>query len=306
MEQLKVAFVDWWGGFPARDNYFFNLLSQQYEVVLSDDPDVVFFSAFGAKERRNQLSRAMPGLRVFYTGENVRPDFDECDLAISFDRLPGGRNYRLPLWALADRSLGTSLLHVQAAGADLADLIRPRDFRPRALLAQKSRFCNFVYSARAPERIRFLDMLSSRKPVDCAGRVRHTLRRRGLARDGVAKLELQRQCKFTIAFENTRHLGYVTEKLLHPLLAGSVPIYWGAPDVILDFNPRCFIDCADFDSFEAVVDHVLALDQDDERYLEYLRAPPFRNNRVPTWALKESVLRWLTPHLERARCHTRD
>jgi alpha(1,3/1,4) fucosyltransferase len=29
--------------------------------------------------------------------------------------------------------------------------------------------------------------------------------------------------------------GYVTEKLFHAKAAGCVPIYWGAPDVELDF-----------------------------------------------------------------------
>ena len=31
--------------------------------------------------------------------------------------------------------------------------------------------------------------------------------------------------------ENSRSRGYVTEKLFQPLLAGSVPIYYGAGDV---------------------------------------------------------------------------
>ena len=53
--------------------------------------------------------------------------------------------------------------------------------------------------------------------------------------------------KFTLAFENTVTPDYVTEKLYEPLIAGSVPVYRGAPNVA-DFAPapRCFIDAADF------------------------------------------------------------
>jgi len=45
----------------------------------------------------------------------------------------------------------------------------------------------------------------------------------------IAELSLSR---FTLVFENTRGIDdYVTEKLSHALLAGSVPVIWGAPNV---------------------------------------------------------------------------
>lgn len=37
-----------------------------------------------------------------------------------------------------------------------------------------------------------------------------------------------RRYKFTIAFENQSYPGYVTEKIADALMAGTVPIYWGA------------------------------------------------------------------------------
>ena len=42
---------------------------------------------------------------------------------------------------------------------------------------------------------------------------------------------------FYLAFENSEAVGYASEKLWQGLLAGSVPIYWGAPDV-LDLLPH--------------------------------------------------------------------
>jgi hypothetical protein len=269
-------------------------LLERYDVELSPDPQVVFFSSFGDMKVRSRLVAKLPGLKVFYTGENVSPDFDQCDLALSFSRLNDTRNYRLPLWALADGP--TSLLHVQAAGATLHDLVRSPSFDAEKLMREKTRFCNFVYSARAPERLQFLNALMRVRHVDCAGKVCHNLGTRGLARDGKAKLALQRESRFSIAFENTSSPGYVTEKIMHPLLAGSVPIYWGAPDVVQDFNPRCFVNCHDFNTLSDVVDYVVGMD--DTRYLEYLSAPPFRGNTVPKWAHRLSVLDWLAPFLE--------
>jgi hypothetical protein len=54
------------------------------------------------------------------------------------------------------------------------------------------------------------------------------------------------QYKFTIAFENFSYRGYNTEKLTDPLLAGSVPIYLGNPEITKHFNPACFINAHDY------------------------------------------------------------
>lgn len=300
---LKIAFAGWWGGFSAGDNYFYNLLSAEYEVQISMEPHVVFFSAFGDLKNRARLTRELPGLKVFYTGENVRPDFGQCDLALSFDYLDDERNYRLPLWALANRRLGISLLHTGAKHADLSNLVRPRSFNPGLVRRSKTRFCDFVYSnVSARERVRFFDLLCQYKRVDSAGRVRHNTGGLSLPKDGVSKLAFQRECKFTIAFENSSHPGYCTEKILHPFLAHGVPIYWGDPEVARDFNSASFINCHDFDSLEEVVERVAQVDRNDGLYESYLGAPPFHKNRIPEFARSRSVLRWLRPHLERARC----
>ena len=67
------------------------------------------------------------------------------------------------------------------------------------------------------------------------------------------------------------------------MLAGSIPIYWGNPDVALDFNPRSFIDVARFPSYDDAIAHILAVDADDDLYLSYLREPWFNDNTPPRW-----------------------
>ena len=57
------------------------------------------------------------------------------------------------------------------------------------------------------------------------------------------KVALLRRYRFTLAFENAIDDGYVTEKLYQPLLAGSVPVYLGAPvDERLIPGAGCFVD----------------------------------------------------------------
>lgn len=64
-----------------------------------------------------------------------------------------------------------------------------------------------------------------------------------------SKLNLYRKYKFVIAFENAIEEDYVTEKFYDPLLAGSVPVYLGAPN-IRNFQPgeHYFVDVNVFDS----------------------------------------------------------
>ena len=55
--------------------------------------------------------------------------------------------------------------------------------------------------------------------------------------EGKSKLEILSNYKFYCAFENSNEPDYVTEKFLHALVSGSVPIYIGAPN-IADFEPQ--------------------------------------------------------------------
>ena len=79
-----------------------------------------------------------------------------------------------------------------------------------------------------------------------------------------------RKYKFHLALENSICDDYVTEKLYFALARGQVPIYLGAPN-ILDFAPASdsFINALDFPSAEALSQHLIALDEDDELYMKY-------------------------------------
>jgi len=44
-----------------------------------------------------------------------------------------------------------------------------------------------------------------------------------------------------MAYENTSTQYYCTEKLMDAFLVGSLPIYWGDPKVVEDWNQKAFI-----------------------------------------------------------------
>lgn len=89
--------------------------------------------------------------------------------------------------------------------------------------------------------------------------------------------------KFVIAHENCVLHGYITEKLVNPMLAGAIPIYVGAPNVSSHFNTKSFINMHDFATLDECLDHVLKVDSDPTLYKQMLKEPWFVHNRFNRW-----------------------
>jgi hypothetical protein len=258
-KKLKINVANFWPGFREREidhDYFFNLLRQKYDVEFSDNPDVLFFSVFpdDLKDHRNYRC-----LKIFYNGENVSPPDYEYDYSFSFAETDE-KNFQLPNFV---RHPYFQEFRQQDFSARAREL---RDF-------PKEKFCNFIYSnPHARERQVFCRKLMEYKQVDCPGRVLNNMP--GLGVGWLEKLNFIKQYKFTIAFENVSAQNYTTEKIYHPLLVKSIPIYWGNPDVAEYFNPASFVNCHDFENFDQVIARVKEIDQDDDLFQQYLNANP--------------------------------
>ena len=151
-----------------------------------------------------------------------------------------------------------------------------KTFSDEQLLNRK--FCNFVYSnSRYANQARkdFFDLLSEYKRVDAGGACRNNIGYRV-----PDKYEFQKDYKFSIAFENASHYGYTTEKILDAFVAKTIPIYWGNPQVVKDFNKDAFINCNDYASLEEVVQKVIELDRDDEAYLKMVKTPFLNDGKL--------------------------
>lgn len=64
------------------------------------------------------------------------------------------------------------------------------------------------------------------------------------------KLSTMGGYKFALCFENIEFPGYVTEKLIDCLVAGVIPIYWGAPNIREYVPDSCFIDARKFTALD--------------------------------------------------------
>ena len=78
---------------------------------------------------------------------------------------------------------------------------------------------------------------------------------------------LMRRYLFVFAFENSIQPDYVTEKFYIPLMAGAVPVYLGAPNIVAFApDPESYIDVNQFASPEALAAHLLHLQAHPDAY----------------------------------------
>ena len=82
---------------------------------------------------------------------------------------------------------------------------------------------------------------------------------------------------FVIAFENKITNGYITEKILLPMIYGSIPIYRGSPDINNHFNEKRFINVDSFSSYEECVNYIISLSENDIENI--LKEPIYVNNK---------------------------
>jgi hypothetical protein len=262
-KKIKIAFTDFWGGFENNptgmtefDNVLYKMLSEFYDIEISNEPDYLFYSVFG-----NNHYRFKDCVKIFYTGENRRPNFDECNYSLSFDYIDDERNLRFPLSAIT-----------LYEGGKKDGFEKVIDFDK--IKSEKTEFCNFIFSnPNAGLRNLLFQELSKYKRVDAGGRVLNNI---GYLVDD--KLKFQSKYKFSIAFENSEHPGYTTEKLVHPKLVDSIPIYWGNPVVDKDWNTKSFINAYNFTNILDLVDFIKEVDNNDDLWYKMLIEPHLNEN----------------------------
>ena len=252
MKTIKIKFVDFHRNLDE-NNDFLKILQKKYKVLISDQPDYLFYGVFGKKHLEYNDC-----IRIFYTGECLTPDFNECDYAIGFDRLSFDDRYlRMPLY---------NLFQYRSSYEE----IKKRTPITRHELQEKKGFCSFVVSNGFAQesRVKFFKKLSEYKVVNSGGRFMNNIG--GAVAD---KQAFQMKHKFCIAFENNVYPGYTTEKLVEAFASRVIPIYYGDPTVVRDFNEEAFVNVNSCISFDEAIERVKTLDNNDDLYLEVINRP---------------------------------
>lgn len=266
----KICFLDQGVGPSVAEK--FRLLNGQLDKtkfveVDIENADYLIFSPFTPDHH----VAGSDTIKILISGENMCPDFNACDYAISGENLTlGDRHLRVPIYAMDPATEG---------------LIK-REKVTKVEIANRSRFCSFVYSNSGladPYREAFFLALNDAKPVSSAGRILRnddSLESITGSEDwGLEKRNYILDFRFNIAIENAQHPGYITEKITDAFLAGCIPIYWGDPNICNEFNRNAFVNLRDFNSLDKAVDYILAIDEDENKALEMMNAPVFAGTK---------------------------
>ena len=236
-----------------------------------EDADVLF-SNHRPRAYRELLSIPDRGqIRIFVGGEAISPDLNLFDYAISFDQSIGGSRVFRPHTLLTfehDASYGNLNFGQELTESDF--LRRPG-------------FCDFIYGNKLGHPLRaeiFHKLSKSFDGVNSYGRFLNNMKQSQLRTPLAAptadwrsqKILIQRQHRFSIAAENASFRGYTSEKILTPLLAGSIPIYWGNPDVASEFNPKRFVS-VDASNLDALAQHLSQLMESPQAMLKMVHQP---------------------------------
>lgn len=282
MRIVKVSYIGFWDGFDFEKYLINEILNKYYKVeVVNKNAEYVFCSLFNMDFLKEK------GVRIFYSGENYCPDFNVVDYAIGFEKIEFGDRYIwAPNWIMNPKYRN----EVQLAQ------------NKHLSICEKKEFCSFVYSNANAEKIReyFYYKLSNYKKVNSGGRFLNNI---GIPEGVSDKLEFQKKHKFAIAFENSMHNGYLTEKIISCFAAGTVPIYWGDPLINEIINRNSYINLNEFENIEQAVSFIKRIDQDKNLYENIQRQPAFKDSeyvRKKEKEIEEFLLKIINQPIEQA------
>ena len=266
---VKVKFVGFWQNFVPETTFIYSIINKFYNIEFSDEPDYIICAPFPDNNGSFYPYCAYPQIRIMDSGENYIPDFNLVDYAIS--------PYPIDF---SDRHCYFPQCLKNSSGL-LDPLFNKNRNYPETILDEKPYFANFIASHESEGNIRgdFFKKLCEYKRVESPGSYLNNMDgNTGVSRKNGSKSDLQKKCKFTLCFESTKHEGFVTEKISDAFCADTIPVYYGSDEAKNIFNPKSFIHCSDYESFDKVIEKIIELDNDDEKYLEMLRQPIFNDD----------------------------
>ena len=283
INKMKLSFTDFWSGVDSHNNFFTDLFKTLFNVEivpLSNETDVLIYSCFGNQHHTANRNKTK---KIFYTGENKRPNFNECDYSFTFDFDDyDKKNIRVPLWLL------------QIDFFNKKNYGNPQYVIPLDLLTEnvnnpffnklKNGFCVIVNNHLANQRKELIEVLGSKKQIHGYGQV---FGNNSWFYGEDKKIDLISNFRFNICFENGIFPGYYTEKIVHAKAAGCIPLYYTDKRCEEDFNKKCFLNLTDYSSIDEYVKKIIEIESTPSLYEEIKNEPLFNTPDYPIQYLEK-------------------
>ena len=277
---IRLHFSDFWRGFDTEDNVWVWILKQNHNVVIDNiNPNLVISM---------RLSRPFPNVYTIYMSNepffpvpnNYIADYFIGNFYLDYENYSRFPSYYMYLYWFLKAGVINDLSFFK-------EINRP--------IPEKTSFCSYISRSFNGKRGRFFEKLNAYKKVDTNV---HPFNDISIPFDNssftssLPKIEFIKKYKFNLAFENNYRghhpsfptatiingeledlNGMTTEKLIEPLVAGVIPIYWGNSKVGSEFNPNTFLNYYDYETEDDFINKIIELDNDDALYESYFKAP---------------------------------
>jgi hypothetical protein len=265
---LNIAFNNFWPGFDKNNNLFLYCLriaaSESIYVTDQVSADIIIWSVFPNRTITSLPKNVRKKTNWFYTGENIRPNFDIFDAIFSFDFSSRKNAFRLPLWWFYfDWKLDPNSPHTSDARLNPYLLNSYRSYEIKEVaINQISAFIGNQTSLRE----RVISNRPNQFKFHGFGTVYQNIVK--------SKIALAGDFEFNICFENAYFPGYHTEKLPQAWAMKTIPLYYGAKTASLEFNPYAFINLSEFNNVQEFWLHVSKLTSEQKN--DMVRQPLLR------------------------------
>lgn len=150
---------------------------------------------------------------------------------------------------------------------------------------EKTKMCAFMYSVDYPHRVGIFDELSKLVKVDGLGKSRNNTNiastrhiNNQLETYNDIAVDMYKDYYFVLAIENCDKSGYFTEKVINPLIANSIPIYWGTDTIFNYLNRERILYLPDY-TYETLVEKMNYLVNNPLEYQKMISLPWFREGK---------------------------
>lgn len=246
-------------------NIFVSFFSRVFcrEISISknfDNCEIMCESVFRSKPTRKTK------YNFLYSGENILvPNIDQFDVVFSHIST-FGKFVEFPLFMLYNEQMSKNHRQIQSKNLEL----------------KKNKVLCVIRNGSGTFRNKFLNVLDQYIQVDYAGNYRKNIESSAVSNTNHADqeyIEFMSEYKFVIAMENSySEHGYITEKIINPLMAGVIPIYWGSKKIHDYFNPDRILTIENEDDFIPIVKKIKELMEDNQKYYKVVEQPTYQLN----------------------------
>ena len=276
-EKYFILPYNWWPGFNEKTDanhigFFEELLSRtklkNFEITNDINKANVLLEAGNPNEFIHNYKKW--NYKINFIGEPALPHSDKYDLVLT--SINNVKN-------IVDLPLSIAYIHCN-------------NFLPLLLNRPKiknvpQKFCTFIVSnPKCQMRNKLFALINSYKKVDSMGgfanNVGYQVREPYWSPQYFNMLS---NYKFMICCENTKMETYTTEKIVNPYLGKTIPIYWGSHNIKNIFNPDSilFLEDETEESINKLITKIIELDNDNEKYLEFINRPTFTEDNIRFW-----------------------